>query len=373
MRLLASAFASVLLLVASVQPGLAQVVSHRLSAGSAASISGASLDATFDGTPSLPSLELGASPAPLSSLSSLSEGRAVPVALAPRGLASAPEAKPTVSRWQKLFTGLRIAAVAPLIAATLPMGRLEVYLRSRDMLKKYPGSKTLGGGHSNVVLLAKDASGERRIVKRYGVTGTLLAMLSRFVLPTPNPGGMGRRHRFEADKAAFQDFESAGIPASRILETDPRTLTNVSSFVDGRPLMALVKDDVAMAESARSLRLAHDRGWAIIDNQPSNFVVGSDGRAYFIDLEHAYRDPQGRYRAWDIGVYLAWLDAGLDEAAARKAEAAFWAGYGPISSELGDEVSVVRQQLEILRPFMKISFDDSASGSVPPPKQEDAA
>lgn len=277
----------------------------------------------------------------------------------------APASTPAVRRMRNFWTILKIAVVWPLIAAAVPLGRVEVFLRRRALRGLYPRAKTLGGGHSNLVMLDTDALGRKSIVKQYGVTGTLLAALGRFLLPVHNPGGVHRMERFRSDRAAFADFAAAGIPASLLVSSDEKTGTNVNTFVPGAPLVSVMqKDPAVLIESGRSLRQAHDRGWAIIDIQPSNFIMNSAGRAAFIDLEHAHRDPRGEFRAWDLAIYLCWLKASFkDEDAAAQAAAAFWRGYGSIDDDLAAAVGDLRARLKLFRFFMKVSSLDSELSS----------
>jgi len=237
------------------------------------------------------------------------------------------------------------------------------------MRKLHPRAETLGGGHSNLVMLDTDAQGRKSVIKQYGVAGTLLGAIARFALPVPNPGGIRRMERFRSDRAAFSDFAAAQIPASTLLSTDEETGTNVNSFMEGKPLLPLMQADPAvLAESGRSLRQVHERGWAVIDIQPSNFILNAQARAAFIDLEHAYRDPANEYRAWDLADYLSWVEESYgpkDKAAARDAVAAFRRGYGPIHPLLAARVEELRTRLKAFRPFMRISSLDSQRNNFP--------
>ncbi len=95
------------------------------------------------------------------------------------------------------------------------------------------------------------------------------------------------------------DFFNAGwssFKTPRILEIDEENYRVVREYVDGRQI------DIDM--EARKLGLAmgevHERGWALGDTKPTNFLVGSDGTLYIIDAEQAVKDAEKHHAAWDI-------------------------------------------------------------------------
>lgn len=127
---------------------------------------------------------------------------------------------------------------------------------------------------------------EKSSIKWFPVTA-LLSPIYPFAF---NPR---ERLRRELD---FFNARWSSFKTPRILEIDEENCRVVREYVDGRQL------DIRV--DARKLGLAigevHERGWALGDTKPTNFLVGGDGTLYVIDAEQAVKGAEKHHAAWDI-------------------------------------------------------------------------
>jgi len=175
-------------------------------------------------------------------------------------------------------------------------------------------TKEIGGVLNSVYLLTiqKDHEQQRVVVKKFkDWVGFKWFPLAFWALGTKSFAVLGRS-RLEREYALNQFLQSQGVPVPRILYISPHESLVFKEFVEGENLVDIMKRVMAkVGETHKELELvrevgkkiakAHQAGVALGDCKPENFIITSDGKLYFVDLEQASRDGN---QTWDAAEFL---------------------------------------------------------------------
>jgi len=262
--------------------------------------------------------------------------------------------------------GVAIAALSPLAAlgwieAAWTRKQLAKPARVRRTLEelgiatagKRVECRRLGQGEMNAVFLVElhGAGAPERIVLKHTLRfGTLLGWAAReFGAMREYPRALGRRARFAREVRALRELRAAGIAVPRCLGTSARSLAMALEWIDGPSLaFELARGDASALAGELGTLLArmHARGLAMGDANPRNVAVAHRGLVPF-DLEVSHPVAGERARGFDI----AWASAFLPSDAAREA---FFAAYGPRTTELDAAIAAARTHLARFWPLVDL-------------------
>jgi len=171
------------------------------------------------------------------------------------------------------------------------------------------------GGVLNAVYLLTllGNQGEQRVVikKFRDWRGFKWFPLTLWTLGTRSFAVLGRS-RLEREYAINQYLRNQGFPVPKVLYVCLQGHLIFEEFIEGENLAETVKRILSkeqeyeeeaslIREVGREIAMAHGLGVALGDCKPENFIVGKDGKTYFLDLEQATRDGN---QAWDIAEFL---------------------------------------------------------------------
>jgi len=171
------------------------------------------------------------------------------------------------------------------------------------------------GGVLNAVYLLTllGNQGEQRVVvkKFRDWRGFKWFPLTLWTLGTRSFAVLGRS-RLEREYAINQYLRSQGFPVPKVLYVSLSEHLIFEEFIEGENLAETVKRILSkeqeygeeaslMREVGRKIATAHGLGVALGDCKPENFILGRNGKTYFLDLEQASRDGN---QAWDIAEFL---------------------------------------------------------------------
>jgi len=175
-------------------------------------------------------------------------------------------------------------------------------------------TREIGGVLNSVYLLTiqGDHEKQRVVVKKFkDWVGFKWFPLSLWALGTKSFAVLGQS-RLEREYALNQFLQSQGLSVPRILYISPNESLIFKEFVEGESLVEVVKrvmtkggvDDKELQlikEVGRRIAETHRVGVALGDCKPENFIVTSEGKLYFVDLEQASRDGN---QTWDVAEFL---------------------------------------------------------------------
>lgn len=171
------------------------------------------------------------------------------------------------------------------------------------------------GGVLNAVYLLTfwGNQGEQRVVvkKFRDWRGFKWFPLTLWTLGTRTFAVLGRS-RLEREYAINQYLRNRGFPVPKVLHVSLPEHLIFEEFIEGENLAETVKQNLSkgweygeeaslMREVGKEIATAHGLGVALGDCKPENFIIGKDGKTYFLDLEQAARDGN---QAWDIAEFL---------------------------------------------------------------------
>ena len=149
------------------------------------------------------------------------------------------------------------------------------------------------------------SAGDRRVVlKRYASRGAKwvpasLASPSGARFTVRAPARMAREYRML--RVLRSVVPTPGIIAVIRHSEGPMM---VRDFVPGTPVLSS-KDPEHWRGAGMALAFIHRAGYAMLDSNPGNFLVGDDGRTWVIDAEQAHRfTPEAG--AWDLLVFAVY-------------------------------------------------------------------
>ncbi len=171
------------------------------------------------------------------------------------------------------------------------------------------------GGVLNAVYLLTfwGNQGERRVVvkKFRDWSGFKWFPLALWTLGTRSFAVLGRS-RLEREYAINQYLRKQGFPVPKVLYVSLQGHLIFEEFIEGENLAETVKRILSkeheygeeaslIRDVGKEIAMAHGLGVALGDCKPENFILGKDGKTYFLDLEQATRDGN---QAWDIAEFL---------------------------------------------------------------------